>query len=152
MPTTQVMCSRRGRKWTLGRRRGRETTLLHHLHHHHRRRHRHRLPPMRYHQQQLSEEVMNNVATVLLPLPSVFPSTMTIIICNFMSSLSVARVCIVHFNYSISLHKPPIDIYEILLLYPGHFYMHAICWRGQTRTINVMCGKKEIDILKHQVK
>ena len=31
------------------------------------------------------------------------------------------------------------------------YFMHAICWRGQTRTMNVMCGKKEIDSMKHQL-
>jgi hypothetical protein len=33
----------------------------------------------------------------------------------------------------------------------GSYFVHAICWRGQTRTINVMCGKKEVDSLKHQL-
>ena len=30
-----------------------------------------------------------------------------------------------------------------------HFY--AMCWRGVTRTINVMCGKVEIESMKHQL-
>jgi 16S rRNA C967 or C1407 C5-methylase (RsmB/RsmF family) len=28
---------------------------------------------------------------------------------------------------------------------------HCVCWRGHTRTINVMCGKTEIEFMKHQL-
>ena len=34
--------------------------------------------------------------------------------------------------------------------YPEH-YLNAICWRGNTRTLNVMCGKVEIESMKHQL-
>lgn len=29
--------------------------------------------------------------------------------------------------------------------------LYAICWRGASRTLNVMCGKTEIESMKHQL-
>lgn len=32
-----------------------------------------------------------------------------------------------------------------------HFELHATCWRGGSRSINVMCGKVEVERMKHQL-
>jgi hypothetical protein len=34
---------------------------------------------------------------------------------------------------------------------PGPFHFYAVCWRGASRSINVMCGKLDIDRIKHQL-
>lgn len=36
-------------------------------------------------------------------------------------------------------------------LLPGGHHFYAMCWRGVTRTMNVMCGKTEIESMKHQL-
>lgn len=33
---------------------------------------------------------------------------------------------------------------------PDH-YFYAICWRGTTCTVNVMCGKTDVEAMKHQL-
>ena len=38
----------------------------------------------------------------------------------------------------------------MFLFSAGHSF-YAICWRGVTRTVNVMCGKTEIESMKHQL-
>ena len=30
--------------------------------------------------------------------------------------------------------------------------LHCVCWRGKGRTMNVMCGKTEMELMKHQLK
>jgi hypothetical protein len=32
----------------------------------------------------------------------------------------------------------------------AHNY-YAICWRGNSRTVNVMCGRREVDAMKHSL-
>ncbi len=31
------------------------------------------------------------------------------------------------------------------------YEFHAVCWKGTSRTLNVMCGKVDIEFLKHQL-
>lgn len=33
----------------------------------------------------------------------------------------------------------------------GSYHFHVVCWRGTSRTINVMCGKVDIEMMKHQL-
>lgn len=33
----------------------------------------------------------------------------------------------------------------------GNYQFHAICWKGTSKTINVMCSRIDIDFMKHQL-
>lgn len=35
---------------------------------------------------------------------------------------------------------------------PVPHQLHCVCWRGKGRTMNVMCGKTEMELMKHQLK
>lgn len=32
------------------------------------------------------------------------------------------------------------------------YTLHCVCWRGKGRTMNVMCGKKEMELMQHELK
>ena len=49
-----------------------------------------------------------------------------------------------------SVPTEPVAVGQEGQQYPEH-YLNAICWRGNTRTLNVMCGKVEIESMKHQL-
>jgi hypothetical protein len=34
----------------------------------------------------------------------------------------------------------------------GNYVFYAVCWKGNSPSINVMCGKVELDSMKHALK
>jgi hypothetical protein len=50
------------------------------------------------------------------------------------------------------LHEPLSSSTAAEVPRQGNYVFYAVCWKGNSPSINVMCGKVELDSMKHALK
>lgn len=72
---------------------------------------------------------------------------------NSVTALDVGiLICVYEFSFNDVLDEEgnPVNVAPTDNSLPHQ--LHCVCWRGKGRTMNVMCGKVEMELMKHQLK